>query len=81
LPDHHREVLVLVSASGFDYEEVSRILGCPLGTVKSRLSRARKSLEQILTTWTEQGQAGDDEPSEDHESGTSSEGVRPEEIH
>lgn len=48
LTEQHREVLILVGASGFDYEEVSRILGCPLGTVKSRLARARKGLERVL---------------------------------
>jgi RNA polymerase sigma-70 factor (ECF subfamily) len=44
-------VLILVGASGFDYEEVSRILACPLGTVKSRLARARKGLERVLQEW------------------------------
>jgi len=51
LSEQHREVLILVGASGFDYEEVSRILGCPLGTVKSRLARARKGLERVLLDW------------------------------
>ena len=51
LSEQHREVLILVGASGFDYEEVSRILGCPLGTVKSRLARARKGLERVLEDW------------------------------
>jgi len=60
LPEAHREVLILVGASGFDYEEVSRILGCPLGTVKSRLARARKGLERVMDEWTE-GAAEDDE--------------------
>lgn len=83
LPDHHREVLVLVSASGFDYEEVSRILGCPLGTVKSRLSRARKSLEQVITTWSEHAAAqpqGDDSEDDD-QSVSTTEDMPSEEIH
>lgn len=58
LSEQHREVLILVGASGFDYEEVSRILGCPLGTVKSRLARARKGLERVLLDW----EAAQDEP-------------------
>lgn len=60
LSEPHREVLILVGASGFDYEEVSRILGCPLGTVKSRLARARKGLERVLDEWSE-ATAEDDE--------------------
>jgi len=52
LSEQHREVLILVGASGFDYEEVSLILGCPLGTVKSRLARARKGLERVLEEWS-----------------------------
>lgn len=60
LSEQHREVLILVGASGFDYEEVSHILGCPLGTVKSRLARARNGLERVLEASTETA-AEDDE--------------------
>lgn len=83
LPDHHREVLVLVSASGFDYEEVSRILGCPLGTVKSRLSRARKSLEQVITSWSERasGEPQDEGSEDDDQSSGETENRPSEEIH
>lgn len=82
LPDHHREVLVLVSASGFDYEEVSKILGCPLGTVKSRLSRARKSLEAILTSRNEQASADSDGGAEPEEpTSERAENMPSEEIH
>jgi RNA polymerase sigma factor (sigma-70 family) len=41
LPVHHREVLVLVAVLGTSYEETAVICGCAVGTVKSRLSRAR----------------------------------------
>jgi RNA polymerase sigma-70 factor (ECF subfamily) len=44
LPVEQREVLLLVGASGFSYEEASRIIGCAVGTIKSRVSRARRVL-------------------------------------
>jgi RNA polymerase sigma-70 factor (ECF subfamily) len=44
-----REMILLVGAEGFSYEDVSRICGCPVGTVKSRVSRARERLAQLLS--------------------------------
>ncbi len=44
LPDTQREVVLLVGLAGFTYEEAANITDCPVGTVMSRLSRARKSL-------------------------------------
>lgn len=44
LPDDQREVLVLVSVEGASYAEAARIVGAPIGTVMSRLSRARAKL-------------------------------------
>lgn len=41
----HREILCLVTIDGFGYEEASRILNVPVGTVRSRLSRARATLK------------------------------------
>lgn len=49
LSEEHRAVLVLREIEGYSYEEVSRILGCSLGTVKSRLSRAREMLRRGIT--------------------------------
>jgi RNA polymerase sigma-70 factor (ECF subfamily) len=46
-PDH-REVLVLVDMAGFTYKEVAELLEVPIGTVMSRVSRARKRLLQAL---------------------------------
>ena len=46
-----REALFLVGASGLSYYEAARIGGCALGTVKSRVSRARKLLLQKLAGW------------------------------
>jgi RNA polymerase sigma-70 factor (ECF subfamily) len=43
-----REALILVGASGFSYEEASRLCGCTVGTLKVRVSRARKQLANLL---------------------------------
>ncbi len=48
LPSEQREALILVGAGGFAYEEAADICGCAVGTVKSRVSRARKALQSIL---------------------------------
>jgi RNA polymerase sigma-70 factor (ECF subfamily) len=48
LSDEQREALILVGAGGFSYEDAARICGCAVGTVKSRVARARKSLITIL---------------------------------
>jgi RNA polymerase sigma-70 factor (ECF subfamily) len=43
-----REALILVGAGGLSYEEASVICGCAIGTVKSRVARARQALEKLL---------------------------------
>jgi RNA polymerase sigma-70 factor (ECF subfamily) len=48
LPAELREALILVGAGGFAYEEAADICGCAVGTVKSRVSRARRALQGIL---------------------------------
>lgn len=48
LPDHHRETFILREIEGKNYEEIAEILDCCLGTVKSRLSRARNSFAAIV---------------------------------
>lgn len=48
LSDDQREALVLVGAEGFSYEEVASICGCAVGTVKSRVNRARVRLADLL---------------------------------
>jgi RNA polymerase sigma-70 factor (ECF subfamily) len=48
LPPDHREVVVLREVQGLDYEEMAAVLGCALGTVRSRLARARAALRQAL---------------------------------
>lgn len=44
LSPEHREAIILIGAAGLSYEEVAQITGCPTGTVKSRVSRARDQL-------------------------------------
>lgn len=48
LPDDQRSVLVLVAVDGLSYREASDILDIPLGTVMSRLARARRRLHELL---------------------------------
>jgi RNA polymerase sigma-70 factor, ECF subfamily len=48
LPAEQREALILVGASDFSYSEAAAICGCPAGTIKSRVSRARVQLADLL---------------------------------
>jgi RNA polymerase sigma-70 factor (ECF subfamily) len=48
IPEEFRAPVVLVDMGDFTYEEVAAILSCPIGTVRSRLSRGRKLLQQHL---------------------------------
>lgn len=48
LPDEHREALILVGGAGLTYEEAAVICGCALGTIKSRVNRARTRLAKLL---------------------------------
>lgn len=48
LPEDQREAIILVGASGFAYEEAAEICGCAVGTIKSRVSRARVRLQELL---------------------------------
>src|SRR5580698_2023591 len=48
LPPEQRESLILVGASGFSYEEAAQICGCAVGTIKSRVNRARGRLGELL---------------------------------
>ena len=49
LPNEQREALILVGAGGFAYEEAAKICGCALGTIKSRVARARRTLEGVMS--------------------------------
>jgi RNA polymerase sigma-70 factor (ECF subfamily) len=48
LPADQREAIILIGASGFSYEEAADICDCAIGTMKSRVSRARTRLQEIL---------------------------------
>lgn len=48
LPDDQREALILVGAGGMAYEEAAQVCQCAVGTIKSRVSRARRALEAIM---------------------------------
>lgn len=48
LPDDQKEALILIGAEGFSYEEAALMCGCAVGTVKSRVNRARGKLCELL---------------------------------
>lgn len=49
LPNDQREALILIGASGLSYEEAAQICGCAVGTMKSRVNRARNRLSELLS--------------------------------
>jgi len=49
LPVHHREVILLCDLEEMSYQEIGQTLSIPIGTVMSRLSRARKAMRSLLT--------------------------------
>ena len=53
LPVHHREMILLCDVEEMSYQEISASLGIPIGTVMSRLSRARKAMRTLLTAAAE----------------------------
>ena len=57
LKEDQREALILVGASGLSYEEAAEICDCAVGTIKSRVSRARKALEAVMESGTFNTQA------------------------
>lgn len=61
LPPERREALLLVGAGGFSYEEAAQICGCAVGTIKSRVGRARAALNAMLTDGTLPRRSIDDE--------------------
>lgn len=55
LPEAWREVLTLREMEGLSYKEIGRIIGAPIGTVMSRLARARGRLQHLLIALDEEG--------------------------
>lgn len=64
LPEQEQQVVLMVGLDGMQYEDAAAALGVPMGTVKSRLSRARRRLRRLLD-----GDPAMDEPGRDQESG------------
>lgn len=55
LPRPYREIIVFRDIEGFSYKQIATILGCPTGTVMSRLGRAREKLRRLLADWQAEG--------------------------
>ena len=51
LPDDFRMVILLSTVEGFSYKEISQMVGCPIGTVMSRIYRGRKLLKEKLASY------------------------------
>lgn len=49
LSRQHRAVLMLADLDGLSYEEIAKVIRCPVGTVRSRVSRAREALKRLIT--------------------------------
>ena len=58
LPEEYRIVLLLASVEGFSYEEISKMVACPIGTVMSRLFRARALMRRNLTNYAKEHRLG-----------------------
>lgn len=58
LPHEHREALILVGAAGLTYEEAAEVCGCALGTIKSRVNRARVRLLKLMSEGDPAGGGG-----------------------
>jgi len=55
LSDDHRDILIMVCIKGMQYQEVADLLAIPVGTVRSRLSRAREQLQSLMGIVPEDG--------------------------
>ncbi|MDX2936433.1 sigma-70 family RNA polymerase sigma factor [Streptomyces ipomoeae] len=58
LPDERREAFVLTQVVGVSYEDAARLIGCPVGTVRSRVARARATLVELVVAAEGEGRRG-----------------------
>jgi RNA polymerase sigma-70 factor (ECF subfamily) len=65
LPDGQRQVLVLRFSEGLRYDEIAEVLGCPVGTVKSRVFNGLRKLRELLDEQDEQWRLSPEHPCED----------------
>jgi len=57
LPEQWRITILLAEVEGLTWEEVAEVMGCPLGTVQSRIFRARRVLRQLLKDYAPEGKS------------------------
>src|ERR1700740_579252 len=67
LPDEQREVILMVGVEEMSYQEAAQVLGVPVGTVRSRLSRGREALRRLMDL-PERSGAGKFRPARDNRS-------------
>jgi RNA polymerase sigma-70 factor, ECF subfamily len=67
LPPDQREALILVGAEGFSYDDAAGICGCAVGTVKSRVNRARTKLAELMSREPAQDASAGDAGEEDQQ--------------
>jgi RNA polymerase sigma-70 factor, ECF subfamily len=58
IPDEFRAPIILVDMGDFSYDEAAEILSCPIGTIRSRLSRGRRLMHRYLRAYVEGNQEG-----------------------
>jgi RNA polymerase sigma-70 factor (ECF subfamily) len=70
LPEEHRMVVVLADVEELSYKEIAEVVGCPIGTVMSRLHRARRTLRKRLLDLAEQQGLAPARPAEEQTTGS-----------
>lgn len=69
LPEDLRTAFTLREFGGLSYEEITQIMDCPVGTVRSRIFRAREALDDVIRPFTNSGQIGERQAGSSKESG------------